>query len=183
MLAGRADDVRYYRQVLRLRDSLPCRERIHLRDHVAAPGALLAAADGFVLDSFFEGGPLASMEALHVGVPAVLSDVGSAREQIDDDPSRGYVVANPLGSDPLAVDWESIGVARYHSQANREEFATAMDYLVAGRDNYLRGRNKLAAESAERFSADVCLRRHEHVLRAVANGTRLPSGGHPAMQI
>jgi glycosyltransferase involved in cell wall biosynthesis len=59
VLAGKPDQPRYYRQMLRLRDELPCRDRVHLRDHAVAPAELLAAADGFVLDSFFEGWSLA----------------------------------------------------------------------------------------------------------------------------
>jgi glycosyltransferase involved in cell wall biosynthesis len=174
VVAGRPDDARYYRQVLRLRASMPWRDRIHLRDHVAAPAELLAAADGFVLDSFFEGWSLASMEALFAGLPVVLSDVGGAREQIGDDPARGYLVANPLGN-PLIVDWESVGEARYRPQNNCDEFATAMAYLVANRDDYLHRRERLAAESAARFSADVCLAQHAAVLRSVAVGADLAS--------
>lgn len=169
VIAGRPDDVRYYRQVLRLRESLPCRDRIHLRDHVAAPGELLAAADGFVLDAFFEGGPLVSMEALCMGVPVVLSHVGMASEQIDGDPARGYLVANPLG-DPLGVDWESMGEARYRPQVNQEAFVAAMEHLVADRKDYLVDRERLATESRVRFSADVCLAQHAVVLQAVAAG-------------
>lgn len=169
VIAGRVDDVRYYRRILRMRDSLPCRDRIHLRDHAAAPAELLAAADGFVLNSFFEGCALASMEALCAGVPVVLSDAGMAREQIDGDRTRGYLVANPLG-DPLSVDWESIGEARYRPQVNREELVTAMEHLVADRKDYLDGREQLAAESAVRFSADVCLAQHAAVLRTVVTG-------------
>ena len=160
----------------RLRDSLSCRDRIHLRDHVAAPADLLAAADGFVLDSFFEGWSLAPMEALCAGVPVVLSDVGGAREQVGGDPARGYLVTNPLG-DPLSVDWESLAAARCRAQANQEEFAAAMERLVAGREDYLHDRDRLAAESAARFSAGACLARHAAVLRAVAVGTDLP-GSH-----
>lgn len=160
--------------MLRLRNSLPCRDRIHLRDHIAAPAELLAVADSFVLDTFFEGGPLVSMEALCMGLPVVLSDAGMAREQIGDDPRRGYVVANPLG-DPLCVDWESMGAACYRPQVNRDEFATAMEHPVANREDYLRGRERLAAESAVRFSADACLARHAAVLLAVATGADLPS--------
>lgn len=180
VIAGRPDDARYYRQVLRLRDSLPCRDRIHLRDHVAAPAELLAAADGFVLDSFFEGWSLASMEALFVGLPVVLSDVGGAREQIGGDPTRGYLVANPLG-DPLSVDWVSVGAARFQAQINRDEFATAMECLVADREEYLHDRERLAAESADRFSADVWLARHAAVLRAAATGADLPGLAAPAV--
>jgi glycosyltransferase involved in cell wall biosynthesis len=173
LIAGQIGDIRYYRQVLRLRESLPCRERIHLRVHMAAPAELLAAADGFVLDSFFEGWALAPMEALFAGIPVVLSDVGGAREQIGHDPARGYLVTNPLG-DPLSADWESIAAIRYRPQANRDEFATAMERLVAGREEYLRDRSRLAAESAARFSARRCLAQHAAVLRAAATGTDLP---------
>ena len=55
VIAGQLQDIRYYRKVLQLRDSLPCRGRVHLRDHAASPAELLAAADGFVLDSFHRG--------------------------------------------------------------------------------------------------------------------------------
>ena len=176
VIAGWAEQPRYFRQTLQLRDSLPCRDRIHLRDHVAAPAELLAAADGFVLDSFFEGWSLASMEALFAGLPVVLSEVGGAREQIGGDPARGYLVANPLG-DPLRVDWQAVGEARYRPQANSDEFSAAMDRLLANRQDYLANREKLAAESAARFSAGACLAQHAAVLRAVATGSGLPRGG------
>jgi glycosyltransferase involved in cell wall biosynthesis len=167
VIAGRLDDVRYYRQVLRLRENLPCRDHIHMRGNTAAPAALLAAADGFVLDSFFEGWSLASMEALFAGVPAVLSDVGGAREQISDDSARGYLVPNPLG-DPLKVNWESMGAARYWKQINQIELMDAMKCLIVNRDYYLRNREQLAADSARRFSAESCLTQHAAILRTAA---------------
>lgn len=174
VIAGRPDDLRYYRRVVRLRDSLPCRNRVHLRDHAAAPAELLAAADGFVLDSFFEGWSLASMEALFAGVPVVVSDVGGAREQVADDPERGYLVSNPV-IDPLRVDWESVRSACYRVQANRDELVAAMGRLVTDREEYLLHRERLAAESARRFSAGAFLARHVSVLRAVAVGADLPA--------
>jgi glycosyltransferase involved in cell wall biosynthesis len=181
VVAGHPDPGRYYRHTLRLRNSLPWSDRIHLRDHAAAPAQLLAAADGFVLDSFFEGWSLASMEALYAGLPMVLSDVGGAREQIGGDPARGYLVANPLG-DPLAVNWESVGAARYRPQVNRDEFAAAMEQLIVNREEYLRDRERLAAQSAERFSADACLAQHADVLRRVATGAMPHPGGEPVIR-
>jgi glycosyltransferase involved in cell wall biosynthesis len=173
VVAGKLSDARYGRRVLRLRETLSCRDRIHLRDHLEAPARLLAAADGFVLDSFFEGWPLASMEALHAGLPVVLSDMGGAREQVGDDPSRGYLVANPLG-DPLQVNWESMRIARYRPQPNQDELVTALEKLVAGRHAYLRDRAQLAAESAARFRGETCVAHHAAVLQAVTSGAELP---------
>lgn len=169
VIAGHPQNFTYYGQLMRLRGELPCRDRIHIRDHAAAPAALLAAGDGFVLDSFFEGWSLASTEALFAGLPVVLSDVGGAREQIGGDSRRGYLVANPLG-DPFAVTWESVAAARFRPQPNRDELVTAMDQLVEDRKRYLDDREFLAAESAARFSASACLRQHAAVLRAVAAG-------------
>ncbi len=174
VLAGRPDDYRYFNKVLQLRDSLPCSDRIHLRDHTMTPGALLAAADGFVLDSFFEGGPIASMEAMFAGVPVVLSDMGCAREQVADDPDRGYVVTNPLGN-PLAATWETVGAAKFRPQVNQAEFASRMDTLVAERERYAAGRERLAAESVRRFSANAWLARHATLLISVAHRKALPA--------
>ena len=168
VIAGRLDDVRYFRQVLRLRENLPCRDRIHMRGNTAAPAALLAAADGFVLDSFFEGWSLASMEALFAGVPTVLTEVGGAREQISDDPARGYLVPNPLG-DPLKVNWQSMGAARYWKQTNQIDLTNAMNSLIVNRDYYLRNRQQLAAKSARSFSAESCLTQHAAILRTAVN--------------
>ena len=180
LIAGRISEPVYYRRVLQLRDSMPCRDRIHLRDNIDAPGQLLAAADGFVLDSFFEGWPLASMEALCTGLPVVMTDVSGAREQIGAEPARGYVVANPLG-DPLRADWSSSAAAQYRPHANRAELVAAMTLLVADRDDYLRNRDALAAESAVRFSAASWLARHDAVLRAAATGVSPPETQIPAV--
>ena len=58
---------------------------------------LLAAADGFVLDSFFEGWPVAATEAASMGLSLVLSDFGGARELIARDPSHSVLIPNPCG--------------------------------------------------------------------------------------
>jgi glycosyltransferase involved in cell wall biosynthesis len=179
VLAGRISEPRYYRRVLQLRDSMGCRDRVHLRGNTPEPARLLAAADGFVLDSFFEGWPLATMEALCAGLPVVMTDVSGAHEQIGGDPARGYVVANPLG-DPLKADWVSSAAAQYRPQQNREELAATMALLVQDRNDYLSNRDHLAAESAVRFSSASWLARHDAVLRAAAAGVSPPAaeGGH-----
>lgn len=172
VICGRVDDAGYARQVLALRDRSAFADRIHLRDSTRRPDVLLAAADGFVLDSFFEGWALASMEALLAGVPVIASDVGGAREQLEGAPVRGILVANPLG-DPLVVDWESMARARFAPQANRAELIAAMDAFARG-DAGLASAAEISADARARFDADRCLDLHAQAIRAVAAGAPLP---------
>jgi glycosyltransferase involved in cell wall biosynthesis len=176
VVAGRPDDASYTAQLLALRDRLPIGDRVHVRDHCAQAGALLAAADVFVLDSFFEGWSLASMEALAVGVPVVLSDVGGAREQVGPDGTGGLVVPNPLG-DPMAVTWESMRIAKFSKQGNREALVQALCQVLGNRAEWLAGRADLAVRSRAMFDADRCVEAHARVLRSVVRDDALaPSG-------
>jgi glycosyltransferase involved in cell wall biosynthesis len=168
LIAGRADDARYYAQVRAYADQLAVSDRIHLRGHCPNPAALLAAADGFVLDSFFEGWSLASMEALTSGVPVVLTDVGGAREQLEAG-DRGILVDHPAG-DPTALDWATISDLRFRPQQNEAQLVAAMNKLIGDRAHWAERRSQLRAETLAEFSAEQCLRRHAEVLRAVAEG-------------
>jgi glycosyltransferase involved in cell wall biosynthesis len=177
LLAGRCDDTAYARQVRELRDSLPCGDRIHLRDHVGWPGAILAAADAFVLASFFEGWSLASMEALCAGLPVIMSDVGGAREQVGE-ARRGILIDNPLG-DPLAVDWERIRTVLYTPQVNRRQLLDAFEDIYEDRADWSDRRESLRRESLERFHPDSSLAGHARLLRRAAeegHGLRLDGG-------
>jgi glycosyltransferase involved in cell wall biosynthesis len=175
LIAGRPDDRPYVEQVRRLRDSLPERNRIHLRENLSNPSALLAAADGFVLNSFFEGWPLASMEALCAGLPVVMSEVGGAHEQVGANNERGYVVPNPLG-DPEIVTWESAGRERFRPHVNRGALVTAITSVIKGRDDWATARSTLAKESKRQFSVRICIEQHARVLRRATERSTTPSG-------
>jgi glycosyltransferase involved in cell wall biosynthesis len=163
LIAGRLDDAVYTRQVRTLRDKMPCRDRIHLRHSFPDPSILLAAADCFVLNSFFEGWSLASMEALSAGLPTIVSDVGGAREQLGMDGSRGFVVANPVG-DPESANWHSSGLMRFQPQKNKDELVSAMSSVILHRDYWSRVRGQLSADSKSRFDPFICSKRHAEVL-------------------
>ncbi|MGO4706484.1 glycosyltransferase [Microvirga sp. 2MCAF38] len=167
LIAGRPDNHLYAQQLLRLRDRMSCRDRVHLRDHAPWPSALLAAADGFVQNSYFEGWSLASMEALYAGLPVILSDVGGAREQVGATGQRGYLVDNPIG-DALAVNWDTIRNSLYSPQLNRDTLVSAMSRMIEERDLWTERRSVLQTESAERFHPDHALSGHANVLRAAA---------------
>jgi glycosyltransferase involved in cell wall biosynthesis len=160
------------------RDALEAqRVRLGLQDRVELLGfrsdvpALLTAADAFVLDSFFEGGPIVSMEALVAGLPVVISDVGAAREQLGPQGQRGYVVPNPLG-EPLDVDVAAVRAARYQRHANHDALVVAMSTVVKDRSHWAAVREQLRRESIRRFHPDSCLRGHAAALARAAD--RLP---------
>lgn len=168
LVSGRPDDAAYVGQVMQLKGRMPHGDRLHVRDHIRYPEVILSAADSFVLDSFFEGWALASMEALVAGKPVVLSDVGGAREQLAEHPEWGLLVPNPLG-DPLKVNWETISEARFQPQHNEEELVAAM--LAMTRDDIWNVRSEqFAADAQERFDGLVCLEKHANVLRSAAAG-------------
>jgi len=164
LIAGRPDDGSYAEQVRLLRDRLPARNRIHLRDNFSNPSVLLAAADGFVLNSFFEGWPLASMEALCAGLPLVMSEVGGAREQVGSNDERGYVVPNPLG-DPETATWESAGRERFRPHVNKAALVTAITSVIKNQKHWATARPVLAEESQQRFSVRICAEQHAKILR------------------
>jgi glycosyltransferase involved in cell wall biosynthesis len=174
LMAGQVGQPAYSAQVRQAWQRLAARDRVHLRDHATDPAFLLAAADGFVLNSFFEGGPLATMEALYAGVPVVASDVGGVRDQLGADPSRGYLIPNPLG-DPLDVNWATIAASCYTKQINLAELVESMCALVREREDRAAMRETLAAESAERFHPDHCLRAHADLLLSCVNGRMFSS--------
>lgn len=171
LLAGRPDTGPHINQLSQLRARQDVRDRIHLRDHAPWTGALLAAADGFVMNSYFEGWSLASMEALCAGLPVISSDVGGAREQIGTDGARGILVANPLG-DPLAVNWRTLGDTIYSPQSNRAALVAAMTDVIVTREDWARRRSPLREESLLRFHPDHALGGHARILRDCVNEAR-----------
>lgn len=95
---------------------------------------VLSAFDVFCLSSRHEGLPIALMEALVLGVPAVVTDVGGSRELLDDGvegrlvpPSRPEVLADALRD--LLADPERrtamAAAARTRGDALRADVATA----------------------------------------------------------
>ncbi len=175
LVAGRPDDRMYTEHVRGLAARVDCAGRIHLRGHCANVPALLAAADAFVLDSFFEGAiPLSTMEAMAAGLPVVMSDVGGAREQLGWAGDRGYLVANP-GGEPELVDWARMGALRLRPQPNRGELVAAMARILDERAHWAASRDRLRTAAAGLFPPEESVRRHAAVLRSVASGQPVPS--------
>lgn len=75
-------------------------ERLRLLGYRHDVAAILAAADIFVLPSYFEGLPMSIIEAMLTGLPVVASDIDGPREQVIPE-ETGLLVA-PRAVEPLA---------------------------------------------------------------------------------
>ncbi|MCL4424805.1 MAG: glycosyltransferase, partial [Firmicutes bacterium] len=107
--------------------------------------ALLAASDGFVLSSAWEGSPNGVMEALAAGKPVVATRVGGTPELVEDG-SSGFLV-HPHDPEVLAAamlrvmalsreEWRAMGEAgrRYvEEHHNLERVALYVELLEAQR--------------------------------------------------
>ena len=133
------------------------RSSVSLLGRSHAP-TLLAAADLFVLNSFFEGWPMAASEAAAGGLPLVLADFGGARELIEMSPGS-VLVTNPCGS-VAGVSDRTVRNARgrYRRQHNSAELASAIERVAA---------RKPVAEVPIRAGESMA-EGHANVLRGVA---------------
>ena len=132
LCAGNIVFPQYHQVLQKLQASLPAKEKINLYEYRQDTNLLLAAADSFILNSFFEGWSLAATEALMAGIPIIHSDCGSARELVGDDNLRGKVVPNPA-CEPLDLSWEKIEPLIWQKRhRNTEQVVEAMIQTIRG---------------------------------------------------
>lgn len=140
------------------------------RDHVHLIGSsssseLLGAADAFILDSFFEGWPVAASEAVLAGIPVVLAETGGANELSGD--GRGVVCDNPAGN---AADVTRISIRRARRrrvQRNRDQLAQAVREVARDVGTWRERRSDLSADAAQWLSAKAMVGAHAKVLGGI----------------
>lgn len=75
-------------------------DRLRLLGYRHDVAAILAAADIFVLPSYFEGLPMSIIEAMLTGLPVIASDIDGPREQVV--PEQTGLLVPPREAEPLA---------------------------------------------------------------------------------
>ncbi|MGV8911592.1 MAG: glycosyltransferase family 4 protein [Rhodoglobus sp.] len=110
IFAGDPSDWAELRRAQALRDLTAGPRRIHFLGNSDSQ-TLLTAGDVFVLNSFFEGWPVAATEALAAGLPLVISEVGGAKELVAQDPEYSAMVPNPAG-DAAGISDAAVRLAR-----------------------------------------------------------------------
>jgi glycosyltransferase involved in cell wall biosynthesis len=155
VMAGETGDWLEFRRADELRLSHPGADRVHLLGESDA-GTLLAAADIFALNSYFEGWPVAVTEARTLGLPVVMSDVGGAHELVGVDASAGIVVANPSGS--ILTPRTVARARRRLHQPSRSAFADALVAQAAAGPDRATSVRAGTREQMVASHADVLLR-------------------------
>ena len=169
LFAGDPSDWAELRRTQSLIELDPHGDRVHLLGNSDAV-TLLTASDAFLLDSFFEGWPVAATEAAAAGLPLILSDMGGAVELVGRDAARSVLIANPSG-DAAAVNDRRVRAARRRTrrQGNAAELEGAV-LAVAARVRIDRADGAEVELSPETTDGVALMARlHADVLRRAAD--------------
>ena len=160
VFAGDPSDWAELRRAESLRDVTGEPRRIHFLGNSDAV-TLLTAGDAFLLNSFFEGWPVAATEASAAGLPLILSEAGGAMELQARDSAFSVMVPNPAG-DAAGISDALVRKARrrIRNQAGRHALEAAV-LAVAERS---RGATGPQAPRSAAGAADM-LRLHAQILR------------------
>jgi glycosyltransferase involved in cell wall biosynthesis len=166
VVAGPVEDWLEYAHADAIRRAHPNKGRVHLLGSSSSPD-ILDAADAFVLDSFFEGWPVAASEAIMAGLPLVISDVGGAHELVGNRGERGEICANPAGA-PATITLAEIGAARRRAmQSNSAAITTALRVILHDIARWRERKDQLARDAAVWLGADAMVDSHAALLRTV----------------
>ena len=140
----------YARRVDGLIEELGLRPAVRELGFVPSAAPVLETLDVLVLSSISEASPMAVLEGMAAGVPVVATDVGGVREMLLADPREpAGIVVEPRN--PKAIAAAVLELLRDPEKAAR-----------MGRSG-----RRLAEE---RFSLEICARRHLEVYEAVVSG-------------
>lgn len=130
VVAGEPSDWAEFRRADGIRRGSRLARRVGLLGNSDAT-SLLRASDAFLLNSFFEGWPVAATEASAAGLPLLMSDVGGAAELVALSPGRSVMVPNPSGHAGSVTDARVASARRRSSrQRNREDIVDAIRTVV-----------------------------------------------------
>jgi glycosyltransferase involved in cell wall biosynthesis len=169
IFAGDASDWGELRRAQALRDLSDGPRRIHFLGNSDAL-TLLTAGDAFLLDSFFEGWPVAATEASAAGLPLIVSEMGGAMELVSRDPGFSVMTPNPAGN---ASGISDELVRRARRRTREQHGAGALEAAVLSVAARVRGATRPLAPRSAVGVADM-MHSHARVLRDAVQ--RFPSG-------
>ena len=168
VVAGPVGDWLEYAHADAIRRAHPNGDRVHLLGS-SSSADILDAADAFVLDSFFEGWPVAASEAVMAGLPLVISEVGGAQELVGGAAERGRILDNP-GGPAATITLAQIGAARQRAvQSNSVALTAAFLDIVRDIAAWRARRDQLAADATIWLAAETMVASHAALLESVGS--------------
>lgn len=166
VLVGNVLDKAYEELLRNQIQVLGLQDMVVMMDYMAKPklAALYGLADAFLLPSLQEGWSIAAMEAMHFGLPLILTDVGSARELIDNE-DVGTIIPTPYSdlldtSLPELLRWASMA-----APPNLDALVQAMARVVQEPELWRERGRRAAEKQRARFSAAGMADTYEHAFR------------------
>ena len=166
VVAGDPSDWLEYRRADAIRRTHPHANRVHLLGSSDA-ATTLAAADAFILDSFFEGWPLAATEAVAVGLPIIVSDTGGAAELVARAVTGSVLIDNASGPAASASDRRARTARR---RARRQRNSRAVGTAIQSVSRTVLDHGRGAPPSDDSFGAMVA--GHTDVVRGAIERRR-----------
>lgn len=119
-------------------------------------------ADAFLLPSLYEGWSIAVMEAMYFGLPLILSDVGGARDIIENN-DIGIIIKNPY-QDVTELDLSKLIRLSYKkTPQNTEELSKAMINFIQNRERWQRAGKKGRDKIIKWYNLDAIIKEYEKV--------------------
>ena len=175
VVAGPIEDWLEHALADAIRRSHPAAARVHLLG-TGSSRVLLAASDAFILNSFFEGWPVAATEAAMAGLPLIMPNVGGAAELVGPGGERGRLFENPAGSsDRINLAQIRIARRRVFNQVNKLQLKNAVLEVCQEIDDWRARRPAMSAGARNWLSSEVMVETHAQLLCRVAESTRGPS--------
>jgi O-antigen biosynthesis protein len=110
---------------------------VYLFDHLDKERVwqLLCSSNCFLMPSLQEGWSMAVMEAMYAGLPLILSDIGSAREIIEDS-DIGLIIPNSY-QQIVDLQWQDLAkIGNREKPENLKHLVKAMSEIYLERDNW-----------------------------------------------
>jgi len=145
-------------------------KQLGLSNYILFPGYiqeivdLYRLSDAFLLPSIVEGWSIAMMEALFFGLPLIMTDVGGAKEVLEQ-PGIGILIKNSFG-EITSLTNENLGIyTREESPSNLEEMIQAMEDVLT-RPEYWKSFSKKRRQLIEdKYSLETAVNNTMDVFR------------------
>lgn len=160
LFVGNILDESYYSSVIQTIKDFDLSDKVQVLSYVQKEKiyGLLQISDCFLFPSLIEGWSIAVMEAMYMNLLLILSDIGSARDVIQND-DIGMIIPNPF-ADPVLLNIDKVINGFNHP----DKFSNINKLEAAMLDIMKRSVSNIARQKIiEQFNLDNMIRKYESI--------------------